>query len=907
MKTHAFCITPSSNISQYHRRRERRHRATIFHPPSSILHLPSCIFAFLLSTGLAALAGTNDPTAALQKGLFEEEANHNLTAAIQEYQAVITRFDQDRKIAGTAVFRLGECYRKQGNTNEANAQFQRIVREFPDQTELVALSRTYLLASGRAGAPESAGVVAPTSDEAEEVRRIRAMIKDSPDLINAVDSQSGNTPLYAAATKGQLTVAEFLLANGANVDAKAQNGWTPLQAAAIKGHKAIVELLLTYKANIQAADAVGSTALVLAAEHGFKNVVEVLLAHGADVNAQTTSGDSPLMMASINGFNSVAALLLSSGADPNAQGWYNVENWGNGQYKPGRSGVRSVQEHFGTALHIAAQRGDLALSQILLTNKASVNATNDSGQTPLGAAAQNGRLAEAELLLTHGADANAKSADPGMQGWTPLHFGVLAQRRDIVALLLKNKADPNARIESSSGVWGGWPKGATPLLLACYNNKSTDIVNLLLEAHADPNLADDNGSTPICSTLGAGATSNTSEFPRILKLLLDHGANVNATDSLGRTSLMLAAQQRDKASLEVLLSFKADVNARSKSGASALHFLIEGPSSQANYPPPPPDQPIPGSWQPVPGTQPRVIRMPRPSGGSQPGWSPDLPDMVAALLNAGAEVNLQDDTGKTPLNYVPLRLVSTEAEVASTWAKIDQLLRQHGAVEDLPDFSSIRITRAGYPQPWVVFQADTNRLNHFTVMETIQNFYGDQARIFAKPPLRFPDFSRVKILKPVPGKPGERKEITLNLLTSSDQFDCAKDAPLDFGDVLEIPEREHPLSEPPVGITLAQHDELSVCLTRHVTFRVKGQPTEITLNGATSGTYLSTALSLGAVQKILRSSSDFANITVKRPTSGTGGVKDIARSVLPFWNKKEPLQNDLWLREGDVVEVPDRP
>jgi len=270
-------------------------------------------------------------------------------------------------------------------------------------------------------------------------------------------------------------------------------------------------------------------------------------------------------------------------------------------------------------------------------------------------------------------------------------------------------------------------------------------------------------------------------------------------------------------------------------------------------------------------------------------------------------VNVQDNTGKTPLNYVPLPLVSTEAEVASTWAKIDQLLRQHGAVEDLPDFSSIRITRAGYPQPWVVFQADTNRLNHFTVMETIQNAYALWSGNFPNSPLRFPDFSRVKILKPVPGKPGERKEITLNLLTSSDQFDCAKDVPLDFGDVLEIPEREHPLSEPPVGLTQAQRDELSVCLTRHVTFRVKGQPTEITLNGATSGTYLSTALSLGAVQKILRSSSDFANITVKRPISGTGGVKDIARSVLPFWNKKEPLQNDLWLREGDVVEVPDRP
>jgi Ankyrin repeats (many copies)/Tetratricopeptide repeat len=152
--------------------------------------------------------------------------------AIQEYQAVITRFDQDRQLAATAIFRLAECYRKQGNTNEANVQYLRILHEFPDQTQLVALSRTYLPASARATAPESAGVVAATFEEAEEVLRIQAMIKDSPDLINAGDSQPGGTPLHRATAKGQLRVAEFLLANGANVDAKDQNGWTPLLSAA---------------------------------------------------------------------------------------------------------------------------------------------------------------------------------------------------------------------------------------------------------------------------------------------------------------------------------------------------------------------------------------------------------------------------------------------------------------------------------------------------------------------------------------------------------------------------------------------------------------------------------------------------------------------------------------------------
>src|SRR5262245_51006366 len=86
-------------------------------------------------------AATNELAASLQKGLFEEEANHNYTAAITAYDAVIRRFDENRKLAATAIFRIGEIYRKQGRTNEAAAQYERVVREFPEQSELATLSR----------------------------------------------------------------------------------------------------------------------------------------------------------------------------------------------------------------------------------------------------------------------------------------------------------------------------------------------------------------------------------------------------------------------------------------------------------------------------------------------------------------------------------------------------------------------------------------------------------------------------------------------------------------------------------------------------------------------------------------------------------------------------------------------
>src|SRR6266568_499194 len=96
--------------------------------------------AFTLISILLAMASVARPadsfSEALQKGLLEEEANHNLEAAIQAYQSVVGQYDDQRKITATALFRLGECYRKQGKTNEAVAQYQRVLQDFGDQNHL---------------------------------------------------------------------------------------------------------------------------------------------------------------------------------------------------------------------------------------------------------------------------------------------------------------------------------------------------------------------------------------------------------------------------------------------------------------------------------------------------------------------------------------------------------------------------------------------------------------------------------------------------------------------------------------------------------------------------------------------------------------------------------------------------
>src|SRR6266478_5106757 len=96
---------------------------------------------FSLAIGFLAVTlatrGADALTQSLQRGLFEEEANHNLDAAIKAYESVISQSEEQRKVVATALFRLGECYRKLGKTNDANAQYQRILRDFSEQEQLV--------------------------------------------------------------------------------------------------------------------------------------------------------------------------------------------------------------------------------------------------------------------------------------------------------------------------------------------------------------------------------------------------------------------------------------------------------------------------------------------------------------------------------------------------------------------------------------------------------------------------------------------------------------------------------------------------------------------------------------------------------------------------------------------------
>jgi tetratricopeptide (TPR) repeat protein len=109
-------------------------------------HVMRTLLTVAVFVSVAALAGAQDRLAdQLNKSIVLEEAGGNPERAIQAYKAIVAQFDEDRKVAATALYRLAECYRKAGMRTEAQAAYQRIVREFGDEAALAEPSRRQLM------------------------------------------------------------------------------------------------------------------------------------------------------------------------------------------------------------------------------------------------------------------------------------------------------------------------------------------------------------------------------------------------------------------------------------------------------------------------------------------------------------------------------------------------------------------------------------------------------------------------------------------------------------------------------------------------------------------------------------------------------------------------------------------
>jgi hypothetical protein len=104
----------------------------------------------MLAALLSAPAFAKTAAELLREGLYAEEVEGNLEAAIQVYQQIIADSTAPRNLVAQALYRQGMCFLKKKQEQEAKAAFQKLVTDYSDQTELVEKVRPMLEELGNA-------------------------------------------------------------------------------------------------------------------------------------------------------------------------------------------------------------------------------------------------------------------------------------------------------------------------------------------------------------------------------------------------------------------------------------------------------------------------------------------------------------------------------------------------------------------------------------------------------------------------------------------------------------------------------------------------------------------------------------------------------------------------------------
>jgi ankyrin len=405
-------------------------------------------------------------------------------------------------------------------------------------------------------------------------------------------NHQGVAPLHLAIGNRDLATVELLLKAGADAAAVDQAGETPLMIAAREGDVAIAARLLAVGVPVDARDAeYGQTALMIAAREGRADVARLLLDAGADVNAATRAGAVPA-------FRSPSQNAGSKGAGIIRGGW------------PER-GMRPPIPGAKTPLLYATRRGNLAITRLLVDAGADPELADADGVTPLlnailnastavtrSAPGEHEHLAVASYLVERGA--NVAAAD--WYGETPLWAAVDVRNLDVngperdngmdrvaaldlIVQLLARGADPDTRIREypperrfiatlGSLSWVDFT-GQTPFLRAALAG-DLRVMRLLLEHGADPNIATFAGTTPLMAAAGVNWVVNqtfdegSAALRAAVELCHELGNDVNAANSMGIRAIHGAANRGSDPVIEYLAANGARLDVADAEGRTPL-------------------------------------------------------------------------------------------------------------------------------------------------------------------------------------------------------------------------------------------------------------------------------------------------------------------------------------------------
>lgn len=496
---------------------------------------------------------------------------------------------------------------------------------------LAGCSVLLALAATLSGAADSARLAEAAATE--DLAAVRTLLKDGADVNgHAVD---GTTALHWMVRAENAAMVDMLLAAGADVNAADRYGVTPLYLACSLANVPMMEKLLQAGADPNATDQSGETLLMIASHVAEARAAEALLAHGANVNASLAdSGTTNLMVAVRDNQPEIVKLLLKHGAEVNIATAIGEKpprrpaGAGGGSHGVGiirggmpESGAQTPTTGGMTPLMYAARDGHLEVVKMLAEAGADIEAPEANHITALQMAIGNDNIAVAHYLLGKGADPN--SADD--YGRTPLWLAVEMRNLELgrgstggdngidraavlklIEELIGRGANVNARITDYPPTrrylmglgdlsWVNFV-GQTPFIRAALS-ADLEVMHLLLEHGADPNIETDEGSTALMAAAGVnwvgGQTFTEGEEALLeaVKLCLELGGDVNHANSMGLTAVHGAANRGSDDIIQFLYDHGAKLDAPDKEGRTpyvwaqgvflATNAPVEKPSSMA--------------------------------------------------------------------------------------------------------------------------------------------------------------------------------------------------------------------------------------------------------------------------------------------------------------------------------------
>lgn len=369
------------------------------------------------------------------------------------------------------------------------------------------------------------------------------------------------TPLLTTTFFGDLETVSLLVAAGADLDKEGDRGWPALRYALTREDLSFARLLIESGANVRhrgllytaAKDGPpGAVNLLLEAGadprlenirrtstglHGFDSngdlaALEALLEAGADINVQDSSGRTPLSRAMSNRNPAIIRHMIAAGAEMS-----NPEDWSKGLLSAASNGQPmpeiielaiangadpNYRDRRGrTALHLLADGNGTDAAAVLVAAGADIEALDRNVNTPFLRAIRARNVPMAEAFIKLGADIEAT----GTAGRGALHYVARRGGHDMLSWMLAKSTDVNPRDEDEN----------TPLMLV--PGWAGISMRLLLDAGADVNASNALGQTPLHFAASSGYIEGVGA-------LVAAGANPRAIDTEGRAPRDLVTHRR---------------------------------------------------------------------------------------------------------------------------------------------------------------------------------------------------------------------------------------------------------------------------------------------------------------------------------------------------------------------------